>query len=54
MKSLVGHMSKEILQQYTHIRIGAKRLVLAVLNFERVPQESLKVDVSGVGSSKPN
>ena len=35
MKSLVGLMSKEILQRYTRIPIGAKRIAVEVLKNEK-------------------
>lgn len=48
MKALVGHVSKQILERYTHIRMNAKRDAVEALNFkpisDGVPQVSPKVD----------
>ncbi len=54
MLSLAGHMSRAMLERYSHIRMAAKRDAVACLNSrpngsprpDEVPKVSTKVEVS--------
>ena len=53
MLSLMGHMSRAMLERYSHIRLAAKRDAVEALNLtpktlysNEIPKESPKVEIS--------
>jgi integrase len=40
MLALLGHMSRAMLEHYSHIRMAAKRVAVEVLNTEKIPSIS--------------
>ena len=53
IRSLAGHVSKEMLQRYSHIRVRAKQEAIAALELERLNNLAGGTKVGTVEETKP-